>query len=108
MLREAAGLKYPWAPAYRALIEAAYAEPVLRDLYPFTSHWALRFSSTTRPRLTVVGPCVTANGEGEFGVGRGLITSDLGVFAFARDAVAAALTHVPAGLGPVALGAARR
>ncbi|QYC41859.1 hypothetical protein Nocox_21265 [Nonomuraea coxensis DSM 45129] len=33
-------------PEYQALIDAAYAEPTLRRLYPFTSHWALSFSST--------------------------------------------------------------
>ncbi|MFJ5197342.1 DUF6193 family natural product biosynthesis protein [Streptomyces sp. NPDC088394] len=38
-------------PAYQALIEAAYAEPALRRLYPFTSHWTLRFPTTTRPSL---------------------------------------------------------
>ncbi|WP_338692665.1 DUF6193 family natural product biosynthesis protein [Streptomyces sp. Q6] len=32
-------------PQYQALIEAAYAQPRLRSLYPFTSHWALSFSS---------------------------------------------------------------
>ncbi|MFD1938749.1 DUF6193 family natural product biosynthesis protein [Nonomuraea mangrovi] len=33
-------------PQYQALIEAAHAEPKLRRLYPFTSHWALSFSTT--------------------------------------------------------------
>ncbi|MEU6210903.1 DUF6193 family natural product biosynthesis protein [Streptomyces sp. NPDC047023] len=36
-------------PQYRALIESAHAEPKLRGLYPFTSHWALSFSSTPEP-----------------------------------------------------------
>ncbi|WP_194919362.1 DUF6193 family natural product biosynthesis protein [Catenulispora rubra] len=27
---------------YQELMEAAYAEPALRALYPFTSHWTLR------------------------------------------------------------------
>jgi uncharacterized protein DUF6193 len=31
---------------YQALIEAAHAEPELRRLYPFTSHWTLRFATT--------------------------------------------------------------
>ncbi|WP_436777347.1 DUF6193 family natural product biosynthesis protein [Yinghuangia sp. YIM S09857] len=57
--REAAELEHAWQPRYRELIEAAYAAPALRALYPFTSHWALRFSTTTRPRLTVVGPVLT-------------------------------------------------
>ncbi|MFF7048208.1 DUF6193 family natural product biosynthesis protein, partial [Streptomyces griseorubiginosus] len=50
---EASGLDYVWQETYQALIEAAHAEPALRALYPFTSHCALRFSTTTRPRLTV-------------------------------------------------------
>jgi hypothetical protein len=33
-------------PQYQALIEAAYDQPKLRKLYPFTSHWALSFSVT--------------------------------------------------------------
>ncbi|WP_214317568.1 DUF6193 family natural product biosynthesis protein [Nonomuraea sediminis] len=33
-------------PQYQALIEAAYDQPKLRSLYPFTSHWALSFSAT--------------------------------------------------------------
>jgi hypothetical protein len=33
-------------PEYLAFIEAADAEPALRRLYPFTSHWALSFSNT--------------------------------------------------------------
>lgn len=52
---EAAEMEYDWHETYQALIEAAYAESALRALYPFTSHWALRFSTTTRPDLTVVG-----------------------------------------------------
>jgi hypothetical protein len=39
-------------PEYHALIEAAYAEATLRHLYPFTSHWSLRFSTRTRPSLS--------------------------------------------------------
>ncbi|NEC09660.1 DUF6193 family natural product biosynthesis protein [Streptomyces sp. SID7909] len=101
--QQAAGLPCPWAPAYRSLIEAAYAEPVLRALYPFTSHWALRFSTTTRPLLTVVGPSVAANGEGAFAVSGG--PGAAGEFATARAAVAATLVRLPADPGLVALGA---
>lgn len=41
-------------PKYCALVEAAYAEPALRGLYPFTSRWTLRFSTSARPRLTII------------------------------------------------------
>ncbi|MFC8260194.1 DUF6193 family natural product biosynthesis protein [Streptomyces sp. NPDC057291] len=39
------------------------AEPALRALYPFTSHWVLGFATTTRPRLATVGPCLSALAE---------------------------------------------
>ncbi|WP_246430174.1 DUF6193 family natural product biosynthesis protein [Streptomyces rectiverticillatus] len=105
MLRQEAGeLEYVWQGSYQALIEAAHAEPALRALYPFTSHWVLRLSTTTRPRLNVVGPCLTANSDGTYGVGRGLAGQDLGRFATANEAVALAVRQLPSGLGPVTLG----
>ncbi|MFE9169824.1 DUF6193 family natural product biosynthesis protein [Streptomyces kebangsaanensis] len=76
----------------------------LRALHPFTSHWALRFSTTTRPRPTIVGPCLIANRDGTYAVGRGFTSEGLGRFAAAHEAVAAAVRHPPSGLGPVALG----
>ncbi|MBK3576927.1 hypothetical protein JHN63_24625 [Streptomyces sp. MBT65] len=102
--RQAGEQEYPWRETYQALIEAAYAEPALRALYPFTSHWVLRFATDTRPRLTAVGPSLFANSDGTFGVGRGFIGIDLGRFATAREAVAQAVRHLPPGLGPVTLG----
>ncbi|MFF6783561.1 DUF6193 family natural product biosynthesis protein [Streptomyces sp. NPDC012510] len=95
--------------AYRALVEAAYAEPALRALYPFTSHWTLRFSTTTRRRrLSDVGLCLFAHDVDRYTVGENL-TND-SVFAratTAREAVAAAVRHLRPGLGPVTLEAAR-
>ncbi|WP_326617618.1 DUF6193 family natural product biosynthesis protein [Streptomyces decoyicus] len=104
MRQEARELEDAWQETYQALIETAHAEPALRALYPFTSHWALRFSTTTRPRLTIVGPCLTAGSDGMYGVGRGFITPDLGRFATAHEAVQLAVRQLPSGLGPVALG----
>ncbi|MEU7278841.1 DUF6193 family natural product biosynthesis protein [Streptomyces sp. NPDC045431] len=77
----------------------------VRSTRPFTSHWALRFSTTTRPGLSVVGPCLMANGDGTYGVSRGFATAGLGRFATADEAVALAVLHLPSGLGPVTLGA---
>lgn len=102
--QQAAELEYDWKASYQALIEAAHAAPSLRALYPFTSHWALRFSATTRPALTIVGPCLTASGDGTYDLGRTLLAPDLGRFATAHEAVAAAVQHLPSGLGPVGLG----
>ncbi|WP_433469810.1 DUF6193 family natural product biosynthesis protein [Spirillospora sp. CA-128828] len=42
MLKEARNVGWP---EYQALIEAAYAEPKLRRLYPYTSHCALGFAA---------------------------------------------------------------
>ncbi|MEU6423677.1 DUF6193 family natural product biosynthesis protein [Streptomyces spiralis] len=64
---------------------------------------ALRFSATTRPYLTVVGPCQTANSDGTCGMGRGFIGADLGRFATAREAVAPAIRQLRSGLGPITL-----
>ncbi|MFI7411132.1 DUF6193 family natural product biosynthesis protein [Streptomyces sp. NPDC049627] len=93
-------------PAYHALVEAAYAEPALRALYPFTSHWTLRFSTTTRPSLTITGPCLLALGTDEYLVSKGF--TGAGVLAratTAQEAVASAVHHLPSGLGPVTPGA---
>ncbi|MCX4862591.1 DUF6193 family natural product biosynthesis protein [Streptomyces sp. NBC_00257] len=96
-------------PTYQALIEAAYAEPALRRLYPFTSHWTLRFSTTTRPSLTLIGPCLlAADADQGYRVstgftGRGLLTEA----ATAQEAVAAAVRHLPDEPGSVTLGVIR-
>ncbi|MCQ1579301.1 DUF6193 family natural product biosynthesis protein [Streptomyces parvus] len=95
-------------PEYHALIEAAYAEPALRSLYPFTSHWTLRFSTTTRPHLSLVGPCLLAHEADRYTVSRGFTGSGLIAQAnTAQEAVAAAVRELPSGLGPVTSGAVR-
>ncbi|MFF9344542.1 MULTISPECIES: DUF6193 family natural product biosynthesis protein [unclassified Streptomyces] len=100
---EAAGLTTPWAPAHRDLVEAAHAEPRFRALYPFTSHWALRFSSATRPAMEPVGPVLWCTGEGGFRTA--LHMSEEGrAHDTAREAVAAALRLLPDGIGPVRYG----
>ncbi|MFJ5924439.1 DUF6193 family natural product biosynthesis protein [Kitasatospora sp. NPDC092948] len=105
---EAAALEVPWAEAHRQLIEAAHAEPALRALYPFTSHWALRFSTTTGPAMCTVGPVLSAEGDGGFGVGTGIVVANLGRFATASEAVACAVRELPPDIGPVVLGAPLR
>ncbi|WP_018545922.1 DUF6193 family natural product biosynthesis protein [Streptomyces sp. LaPpAH-108] len=102
--REAAELDYLWQETCQNLIEAAYAEPALRALYPFTSHRALRFSTTTRPHLAITGPCLSANSDNTYGVGRGFTSQDLGQFTTAREAVEAAVHHLPPSPGPITLG----
>ncbi|MFF5446451.1 DUF6193 family natural product biosynthesis protein [Streptomyces sp. NPDC012888] len=103
---EAAELDTPWRETYQALVEAAHAEPALRALYPFTSHWALRFSTTTRPRLTAVGPSLIAGSDGTYRVESGLGSGEPGRFTTARATVEAAVRQLPPGLGPVVYGGA--
>lgn len=93
-------------PEYHTLIEAAYAEPALRGLYPFTSHWTLRFSTTTRPGMSIVGPCLLAHAVDRYTVSANF--TDSGLIAqttTAQEAVAAAVRELPSGLGPVTSGA---
>lgn len=108
-LRQEAGeLEYAWQPVYQALIEAAHAAPALRALYPFTSHWALRFSTSTRPQLTVVGPYLTHSSDGTYGLGSGTdVSDDLGRFTTAHEAVELAVQHLRSRLLPVTLGGRR-
>jgi hypothetical protein len=94
-------------PEYQALIEAAYAEPTLRALYPFTSHWTLRFSTSTRPSLTTLPACLAAPWrDGQFTVSAQFGGAVIAETATADEAVATALRHMPSGLGPVTSGTA--
>ncbi|MFG2480499.1 DUF6193 family natural product biosynthesis protein [Streptomyces fagopyri] len=92
-------------PEYRALIEAAYAEPTLRGLYPFTSHWTLRFSTSTRPRLTGVLLCLDAYRQKPYTLSTHFMGEVVAEAMTAAEAVSLALRHLPSGLGPVTPGA---
>ncbi|MFC8226707.1 DUF6193 family natural product biosynthesis protein [Streptomyces sp. NPDC057287] len=94
-------------PSYVALVEAAYAEPALRAVYPYTSHWTLRFATTTRPRLAGdVAVCLAAAyREDRYTVSAQYMGEVLAETTTAEDAVATAVRHLPRGLGPVMSGA---
>ncbi|WP_426512669.1 DUF6193 family natural product biosynthesis protein [Dactylosporangium sp. McL0621] len=106
--REAAELALKWTwPEYEALVEAAYAEPRLRQLYPFTTHVALRFSTRTRPALDIVPVCLHAGRGPNFSVTRGFVADEdgpLATAATAEEAVALAVRHLPPGIGPATSG----
>ncbi|GAA4613901.1 hypothetical protein GCM10023195_60430 [Actinoallomurus liliacearum] len=94
-------------PEHHALIEAAYAEPRLRQLYPFTSHWSLRFSTETRPNLSrEVLVCLHPRHGKDYIVTAGYTGRILGGTAAAEEAVSLAAHHLPAGLRPVMYGGA--
>jgi hypothetical protein len=94
LLKEAQELEYAWAPQYRALIEAAYGEPVLRALYPFTSHWELRFSTSTRPQLTVVPVSLAAGEDGRYTVSAPRMGNVVAETTSVREAVSAAVREL--------------
>jgi hypothetical protein len=79
-------------PEQVELIEAAYAEPLLRGLYPFTSHCALRLTATPERGPDLV--CLWSSSTGAFKVSKtwnGPVYSEA---ANAVDAVAAAVRHL--------------
>lgn len=96
-LRTEAG-ELDW-PSYHALIEAAYAEPALRCLYPFTSHWALQFSPSTRPGLTDVPMCLNAHWDKPYTVSASYMGEVLTETTTAEEAVAATVRHLPPAAG---------
>ncbi|MEU8362613.1 DUF6193 family natural product biosynthesis protein [Nonomuraea sp. NPDC048882] len=86
-------------PAYRALIEAAYAEPALRRLHPYTSHWTLGFSSTpdypfSRPFAWIDAP----RGAGGYTIRGERDDSDPMQIPTPAEAVSIAVGRIPADL----------
>jgi hypothetical protein len=92
-------------PEHRALIEAAYAEPKLRQLYAYTSHWSVRFSTTTGFPFSPDVVCVEASRNGQFVVKSSWHDAALGRTATAEEAVSLAVSHLPSDLGPATAGA---
>ncbi|MFF3015135.1 DUF6193 family natural product biosynthesis protein [Streptomyces sp. NPDC057939] len=87
-------------PPIVPLLEAAYAEPRLRQLYPFTSHHSLNLSSCTQFPYVVRVPAVDPLPDGRFRV---RLARSGGVFGWAdtaEEAVALVAAHIPPGLGP--------
>lgn len=76
-------------PDIVSLIEAAIAEPKLRQLYPFTSHpWS------------VLAPSVEPLQDGRFRVRRPRSSDVIGFTHTADAAVSLVVDNLPAGLGP--------
>jgi hypothetical protein len=93
-------------PAVRDLVEAAYAEPKLRALYPFTSHWSLHFTTCTGYPFTWVVPFIDPLRDGRFrvcGPSRGTVIGEVDT---AAEAVALVVSHLPAQIGPAVAGTA--
>ncbi|MFE7628513.1 DUF6193 family natural product biosynthesis protein [Streptomyces sp. NPDC057509] len=103
MLRDKAAAT-PGFPEFAAVLEAAHAEPRLRSLFPFTSHWTVAFSSRTgRPYRCEVA-IAPHYGGGPYLVLRFPNTGVHGQTATAAQAVALALAHLPESVGPATAG----
>ncbi|MGW3415006.1 DUF6193 family natural product biosynthesis protein [Streptomyces sp. NPDC000888] len=94
----------PNFPEFGLLVEAAHAEPRLRRLFPFTSHWTVAFSSCTgRPYRDEVA-ISPQYGGGRYIVLRHPNTGMLGEAPTVEEAVALALAHLPESVGPAVAG----
>jgi hypothetical protein len=90
------------------IIEAAYAAPALRQLFPYTSHAAFCLSTCTGyPYSDDIPPIVPRDGGGYV-----LLNPSTGAAITevddAESAVAALLAHLPANVGPAVAGTADR
>jgi hypothetical protein len=93
-------------PSVRDLVEAAYAEPKLRQLYPFTSHWSLHFTTCTGHPFSWSVPFIDPLHDGRFRVSgphRGTVVGDADN---AEEAIALVVSHLPPDIGPAVAGTA--
>jgi hypothetical protein len=93
----------PWSE-YRALIEAAYAEPQLRQLFPCTSHWSLRLSAIAGFRFSADVLCLEAHRGSSYVVKASWRGAVLGETTTAQEAVSLAVSHLPTDIGPAVAG----
>ncbi|MDX2815221.1 DUF6193 family natural product biosynthesis protein [Streptomyces sp. PA03-5A] len=91
---------------FRLLVQAAHAEPRLRQLFAFSSHWVLGFSARTGHPSRLEVAIVPAHDGHPYRVKDHLHLGDgvIGEVATAEEAVALAVAHLPAGLGPAVAG----
>ncbi|HEU5025488.1 MAG TPA: DUF6193 family natural product biosynthesis protein [Spirillospora sp.] len=97
LLKDAGGADWP---QYQALIESAHAEPKLRRLYPYTSHWALGFAAA--PDLPFDTPSFVSidspRGTGDYTIRQWWNGPALHHVATAAEAIAIAVDRIPADL----------
>lgn len=94
----------PDFPEFGELVEAAHAEPRLRQLYVFSSHWTLGFSSCTGFPFRVEVAIVPSSKGSSYRVMMHPHSGVIGEAATARDIVALAVSHLPNSLGPAVAG----
>ncbi|MFD5621312.1 DUF6193 family natural product biosynthesis protein [Streptomyces yangpuensis] len=104
-IREQAAAE-PQFPEFGLLVEAAHAEPRLRQLYPFSSHWTLGFNAHTGSPCPPVIAVAPAYDGLPYRVRDSPHGDCLAEAATAQEAVALAVAHLPTGTGAAVAGAA--
>ena len=87
-----------------ALVQAAYAEPRLRQLFPWVGMWELHFSRCTEYPLTWDIPYISPLKGGGFLVAGPSREQSVGPAESAEQAAAIVVEHLPAACGPAFLG----
>ncbi|MFA7764307.1 DUF6193 family natural product biosynthesis protein [Streptomyces sp. NRRL S-448] len=82
------------------MMEAAFAEPRLRQLFPFPSHGCLTFHRNTEFPWSNDLPFIAGAPEGSFWVYSARYGERLGVVATAQEAAALVVAHLPSDCGP--------
>ncbi|MET9293637.1 DUF6193 family natural product biosynthesis protein [Streptomyces sp. NPDC003077] len=86
------------------LLDAAYAEPRLRQLFPWTGMGELHFSRCTEPRWTWDIPYIQPLADGGYRVSGPSRSRTVGVAETVAEAVAMVVERLPAGCRPAYLG----
>lgn len=86
------------------LLEAAYAEPRLRQLFPWTGMGELHFSRCTGQRWTWDIPYIQPAAGGEYWVSGPLRSESVGPAATPEQAVTMVVERLPSGCGPAFVG----
>ncbi|MEU6394363.1 DUF6193 family natural product biosynthesis protein [Streptomyces sp. NPDC046939] len=86
------------------LIEAAYAQPCLRQLFPWTGMGELHFSRCTKWRWTWDIPYIQPTAEGAYWVSGPAREESVGPAATAHEAIAMVVGRLPAHCGPAFAG----
>jgi len=113
-------LRHHWGrddrfPFVADLIEAAYAVPQLRQLYPYTSHFTLQFSTCTVWPYSGDIPCIQPAPQDKvymlhqcdgYVLRNRLMGDVIGEADDAESAITVLLAHLPANVGPAVTGTA--
>lgn len=97
----------PLLEPFTEMVWAAYAEPQLRQLYPWTGMWELHFSRCTQGRATWDLPYIGTLGDGRYAVdGPSRSSPRIAETASAQAAAAIVAERLPPGCGPAFPGTA--